>query len=1077
MPLAVHVPVRIRIDARAGLDHMDWVEGAVAAAVGRALARSRRVVLAPRGDCLATNCLSPTFRWCGDDLQALPEPARRELESRISSAITEATDRSDISKFDGAAGGDPWPLSEPPEEPFDRRRYDPLLGIYRIPSYDANPDAPGVAHITFEDDPLILDPEPSPQFAFRVLSKQQIKQADWRALIREVVQTWGPLPEGAPRGLIVKMPRSWFVVIFTTPVSTFGFDSFGYYKFLGADKVPPFQLKTDAEPVPARATATRSLIAGDVGLRAFAAERFGPGIEAIFRDGKPKPETMSSAEYSALMQAAVDKEIDRRVRGFLSKLPKDATLSSAIVVEMEGQSVTLFSTPDDDKNLNWTGPANLLPVAFEVSGAKAKLEGREGEGGKGGKSGTKKGAVAGVGGSVGEGPQGAGDGTGDGDGGRHGGFIFYPEKQTKPGEKGAMFPPIKPSLFALSLVCESFEGEPKLDDLGDDAAGLRQAIKEIAYRLQIEPCCDDGSCYAANFAIRAATILGSRAAAISSSIGGQEPGGFTQPVAQNSGNLGALDFRPVVSPAIQFMRHLAGVVPRITALMRRIIDLYRSPEHRGKITGIWADEPVSWTLRFYESFSPAMDASVGEVLLTTCQSMLLQLLQTSRKSIDLRISKFSEYAPIFEQLMVTQLTDYAELKKLRDHLKNYERARAVNKVTETAGGDVAAAIAAIDPATQWLTASRALSSAFVVHAEHAHAPGAAYEIVAGSDGTVRVRDSHGTLWSEQDLEQALPMQRGMAEGIDPLIKQMTDIPEVLDRFKTNRRAIRQELWRVLLEMQANNEEMLGKARQDRWFCFRASRLSENIPEATVSGSRYALQGIHLQAHLAIGEFFLGDPYYARGIDYLFMSEEGRQALTGFGIMVGLAILAVLCPPAAFIVGVKIALHDVAQAKEKERLFGSMIDPELVLTRAEVEMELFAAYLGLALSLIPEAGTVVGAAGKGAKAVVRTGLRAGLRQGLRAGATAVGRSIARSVARQMLHAVRQDLLTAFVRELSVNFVMDQVIQKAMAPVLAHIEREAMIEESVGGPEGARFVLAVLSQEKSAGATVGLRGGLW
>lgn len=1075
MPVAVHVPVRLRIDARAGLDHADWIETAVAAAVGRAVAQSRNVVLAPRGDCLGTNRQSPTFRWHGEDLRALPEAARSELESRITDAIAAAMDRSDIGGSKGDSSADPWPLSDPPEEPFDRSRYDPLLGIYRIPSYDANPDAPGVTHITFDDDPLILNPEPPPKFDFKVLTKQQIKQADWAALAREAVGIWGLPPANVPRGLIVKMPGSWFVLVDTKPVSTFGFEAFGYYRFAGADKVPPFELKTDSEPPPAPATATRSLIAGDVGLRTFASERFGPGIEMIYRNAKPKPETMSSAEYGALVQAAVDKEIDRRVQGFLGKLPKDATLSSVVVIEMHGQEVTLFATPDDDKNLNWTGPANLLPVAFEVPGAKA--EARKGEGGKGGKPGKKKGGGgAGAGAGAGEGQEGAGDGTGEGDGGRRGGFVIYPEKQAKPGVKGAMFPPIKPSLFTLRLECESFEGEPKLDDLGDDAVGLRRAIEEIAYRLQIEPCCDDGSCYAANFAIRAAKVLGARAAAISSYIGGQEPGGFTQPVAQKSGNLGALDFRPVVSPAIQFMRHLAGVVPRLTALMRRIKELYGSPQHRGKITGIWAGEPVAWQLHFMEDFSPAMDEAVGEVFLTTCQSMLLQLLQSSRKGIDLRISKFNEYAPIFEQLMVTQLTDYAELQKLRDHLKNYERARAVYNVTEAAGGNVTAAIAAINPATQWITATRALSGAFVAHAEQAYAPGVAYQIVTGSDGTARVRDSHGTLWSMQDLEQALPMQRGMAEGIDPLVKQMTDIPEVLGRFKTNRRAIRQELWRVLLEMQANNEEMLGKARQDRWFCFRASRLSENIPEATVSGSCYALQGIHLQAHLAIGEFFLGDPYYARGIDYLFMSEEGRQALIGFGIMVGLVILSVLCPPAAFIVGVTIAVHDVAKAKEKERLFESMIDPELVLTRAEVEMELFAAYLGLALSLIPEAGTVIGAAGRGAKAVVRTGLRAGLRQGLRAGASAVGRSIARSVARQMLHAMRQDLLTAFVRELSVNLVMDQVIQKAMAPVLAHIEREAMIEESVGGPEGARFVLAMLDHEKSSGATAGLRGGL-
>jgi hypothetical protein len=81
----------------------------------------------------------------------------------------------------------------------------------------------------------------------------------------------------------------------------------------------------------------------------------------------------------------------------------------------------------------------------------------------------------------------------------------------------------------------------------------------------------------------------------------------------------------------------------------------------------------------------------------------------------------------------------------------------------------------------------------------------------------------------------------------------------------------------------------------------------------------------------------------------------------------------------------------------------------------------------------------------------------------------------SVARQMLHAIRQDLLQAFIRELSVNIVLDQVIQKAMAPVLAQVEREAMIEGSVGGPGGARFVLAILDAEKSSGDSGAANGG--
>lgn len=50
----------------------------------------------------------------------------------------------------------------------------------------------------------------------------------------------------------------------------------------------------------------------------------------------------------------------------------------------------------------------------------------------------------------------------------------------------------------------------------------------------------------------------------------------------------------------------------------------------------------------------------------------------------------------------------------------------------------------------------------------------------------------------------------------------------------------------------------------------------------------------------------------------------------------------------------------------------------------------------------------------------------------------------------------------------------MIQKVLEPVLAHIEREAMLTESVGGPEGARFALMVLGQEKADALTVGTAG---
>jgi hypothetical protein len=256
-------------------------------------------------------------------------------------------------------------------------------------------------------------------------------------------------------------------------------------------------------------------------------------------------------------------------------------------------------------------------------------------------------------------------------------------------------------------------------------------------------------------------------------------------------------------------------------------------------------------------------------------------------------------------------------------------------------------------------------------------------------------------------------------------------------------------------MRDNNAEMLGKVRADAQFAFRASSISDNIPSATVPGSRYALQGIHLVVHEQLGEFFVGDTFYAMGIDALFNAELGREALIGFGITVGIILLSVLCPPLGFVFGVGAAVKEVRHARERARLYGSMLDPELVLTRAEVEVELFAAYLGLAMSLIPEAGTIGGAAVRGGRVALRAGLRAGLR--------AARGYVVRRVTRQIIEAASRDLLTAFITEILINEVMEKIIQKVLEPILARIEREAMLTGAVGGREGARFIMLVLERE--------------
>jgi hypothetical protein len=1050
MPVAASVPCRLRLDARTVSDRPADVEAALAAALGRALDRSRREVLEPRGSYLAAVTHDPTFRWSGAALDHVPRATRRAFEERLRGVVQDAVA---AARLDPTLDPEtPPPLPPNPAEPLDRRRWRRLLGAYHLPAYD---DSGNATVLSFDDEPLDVEAAPAASYEWVLKPVAEVRD-HITALVREAVGQYGPLPPGAPAGLIAhvldKRGRpTWLVLVGTTPPSILAFDRFGEMLY----KHGRFEPET-RDPVPGRGTIERRLVHDRAGLIAVTEEVMGEDIRIRIEQAEPiNTDVQTTEEYNLLVDRKIDEEVKRRVDQQLKKL-KGKPPTSVVIVRMGGAFVLAVGTAQDDESLHWTGPANLLPVTVEKPVGGEEGGGRPGRGG-GGREGAKAGGGA-EGAAPGTGGEGGGTGTGvgmgAGEGGKPppGGFVFDPTLPGEPAEGETSRFPLVPHLFPAEVeACVALNGEPPLSALGKDGEPLRRMIDDIAFRLQIKPCY-----FAARFCLQAAHAIHARAHDISTYITTTERAAFTQPVPEGNGDLGPITFQAVASPAVQFLRHLAGVVSRLHNLALQTMRTYESPEHWPKVQGGWMDSPASWNLHFLEDFTPDTEAAVGEIFLTGCQALLLQLLLSSKQGIDARLANFPRYAPIFERLMVSQLSDYAELQGLRDALKRHAAAKLMGGLSGTGTAPATGA----DTAAAWFTAARSLTGAFTSGGQALTSTGGAGEIVE-TGGVARIRDSHGVMWSETDIEQALVTQRGSAEGIDPLVKQMTNIPDVLSRFKTDRDAIRDVLHKLLLEMQENNGEMLRKAKADAWWAFSASRISDDIPSATVPGSRYALQGIHLQVHQAIGAFFGGDTFYALGIDALFNAELGRQELTSFGINLSIVLLSVLCPPLGFLAGVGVALGAVARARERARLFGALIDPELVLTRAEVEIELFAAYLGLALSLLPEVGTVGGAVARGGKAALAGGLRAGLR--------AAGRYVLRRVARQIVEAAARDLLQAFITEILVQEVMSRVIEKVLEPVLAHIEREVMLTESVGGPEGARFALMVLGQEQAAALT--------
>jgi hypothetical protein len=71
--------------------------------------------------------------------------------------------------------------------------------------------------------------------------------------------------------------------------------------------------------------------------------------------------------------------------------------------------------------------------------------------------------------------------------------------------------------------------------------------------------------------------------------------------------------------------------------------------------------------------------------------------------------------------------------------------------------------------------------------------------------------------------------------------------------------------------------MLGKVRDSAYYAFQASTIQENTREASIQGTSYVFGGIHDLAHQQIGEFFLGDVYYATGRESMRCSAPSSGA--------------------------------------------------------------------------------------------------------------------------------------------------------------------------------------------------------
>ncbi len=716
-------------------------------------------------------------------------------------------------------------------------------------------------------------------------------------------------------------------------------------------------------------------------------EHYGPSLKAMLIEHGTK-------KSLAVDQADINAQIDGKVKTFATAVEKRfSTATHVFELKVGGRQYLLFANGDFSQ---FSGSLfRYFSSEFVVVGPPKEGEGTGGGG---------RGAGA---------PGGAGDGGGDsGEGGDGDGRAAAPP------------PPPELRLWRRTVgkgTCEPFFGEPSLTQLGPAAAPLQSLIARICAMLQIRDCG-----YAAWFSIGAAGTLEARAVDVREAAGHRI--GAAQSPSDLSGPL--FEFQSTASPAIQALRHLAAVVPLISELSGEINSAYLeyAKTHR------WPDpdvDMITWLAEYHSALLRPMRRAVGTMFVAACRAILTDQLESSYRGICDRLDpqRFPAYAAFFRSLVVGRMSELARLTTLHTALRDEVGDGIVSDAARSVFGS-------------WQDAHRALSD---VTEGYETVPDEAAEGLVTQRGDTWVVWDGTRDWTMQELEGELAFQRKLIFDIDPLAAQI-DAEQLMERFRADPKAITRSLKELLVEMRTANREIAIKVTADPDFAFTASRIrGVGGAQATVPGTSYALAGIHAEAHRQIGQFFGGDIFYAFGIQALFGGEETFSGIVTFIEWTAVITLSIICPPLGVGLGVVLAGYHLHEAHVRMDVQRALLSPELVGSRAEAEVELFASELGLALSIIPEAGTILRGVSSAGKSVVREGLIEGTTLALRA----TQRALLAAVEKQLA----QGLERVIIREVLTDRVMDLVVTSALTPVIEAMAKEAQFQRSIdGSPAG-------------------------
>ncbi|WP_329476453.1 hypothetical protein OG555_32945 [Kribbella sp. NBC_01484] len=506
------------------------------------------------------------------------------------------------------------------------------------------------------------------------------------------------------------------------------------------------------------------------------------------------------------------------------------------------------------------------------------------------------------------------------------------------------------------------------------------------------------------------------------------------------------------APMAPQLRNMAAAFGAIKDLEREYITHMLSQDDKHRLRCPIAGHAAEWVAAFAGVFGSARDDAVASMFVTQCQDVLLQVLLASGDELSKRAQNFKSYMAMTRVLLTVMLADLPELMRLRQALLDElqrERVMAIG----IPGGLTAGWIAMTGQVIGSLTPDP-------------DAPEPEAGTVAPFKNGPKVYDGRGRWWTLAELDAVLSAARQQVTAIDPVLDKVPEVEDLVEKLRAAQvldayastaaghaltTAVDDIFKSLLTDLIKENEHWQRKAAADRKYAFGLANFSPDDKGAeTDIGAK--LSGIHKIAAERLRPAFTDEEAYVTGMARLAETEIGKAELFEILNLVGMTVLAVVCAPLAFAVGAVQAVEGLETAFEHRDLQRAMLDADDILSKAQVEAEMWAAVINAALTVLPEIPSAVrGARSAGSSLIKREATEA---------AVAATQQAMRNIAKRLAELSLEHFTVEFTKQLTQGYLINLALSKAMNRITDAVAHQvAVTGEATIGDLGGVLDLAI------------------